>query len=193
MKNVVLAQLIQRRGYGYELQQRLSAFLTAQRFSDSALYAALMSLQKEGLIAVVGREAQVTGGGPQANARVLFEATPKGHAHFEEWMATSPKKAPLREDLHMQLLVAEESDIPALVESLKEVEEDCRLQLGQILDAFEEQEPQHARISPFGAPLVKEALLSHLQATMEWAKMSRRALEHRQAANSGEAPSRNRP
>lgn len=193
MQNVVLGQLIQHRGYGYELADRLRAWADALDLSDAAIYAALRNLAGKGLIVEAGRDGAARGS-RQSHLRVIFEATPEGHSHFERWMAATPRKAPLREELHMQLMVAEEDDIPALVEGLRRMEDDCRLQLARIIGAsFDARSSAHARISPFGAPLVQDALIAHLQATMEWTQRSRRALQRRLGDGATGVPGRHRP
>lgn len=179
VQNVVLGQLIQRRGYGYELADRLRTWTEALELSDAAIYAALRQLERRGLIAEAGRE-RARPNDWQRGQRVIFEATKAGRSHFAQWMASTPRKVPLREELHMQLIVAEEDDLPKLVESMRQIEEDCREALGRVLAlSLHVPDPAHARVSPFGAPLVLDGLTSHLQATMRWAQRSRQALSER--------------
>ncbi|MEY2425746.1 MAG: hypothetical protein QOI61_1318 [Actinomycetota bacterium] len=193
VQNVVLGQLIQHRGYGYELADRLREWTDALALSDAAIYAALGNLEKKGMIVEVGRE-ETRRGGRQSNLRVIFEATPEGRAYFKEWMAAAPRKMPLREELHMQLIVAQDDDIPALVEGLRQLEEECRVRLARIIGyPFAAQNSAHARISAFGAPLVQDGLIGHLQATVEWAQRSRRVLLRRVGDGSAGVPGRHRP
>lgn len=193
VQNVVLGQLIRRRGYGYELADRLRDWTDAFELSEAAVYAALRQLERRGLIAEAGRE-ELRRNGKQAGLRVIFEATEEGRAHFARWMAEAPRKAPLREELHMQLMLAEDEDVPSLIESLRQMELDCREGLARVLAlSFDPRRSPHARLSPFGAPLVQDGLTSHLQATMEWAQRSRRALENRAAGAATGIPGRHRP
>jgi len=193
VQNVVLGQLIRRRGYGYELADRLKDCTVAFDFSDAAIYGALRGLLRRGLIVEAGRE-EVHGNDWQKGQRVIFEATDAGRAHFDRWMASTPKKAPLREELHMQLIVAEEAEIPALIDSLEQLQDACREDLARVLAlAFDEQQRPHARISPFGAPLVRDALASHLQATMDWAQRARRSLQNRRDHGATGVAGRRRP
>lgn len=108
VQNVVLGELISRRGYGYgyELRDQLLEFTAALGYSDTVVYAALDALERRGLVRVVERDAEAVGGGRQASMRVYHEATDEGRTHFRDWMASTPKKAPLREELHRQLIAA---------------------------------------------------------------------------------------
>jgi len=180
VQNVVLGQLIQRRGYGYDLADRLRAWTDALELSDAAIYAALRQLERKGLVVEAGRAEEARGASRQPTLRVIFEVTDAGRAHFRRWMSSVPSKMPLREELHMQLMLAEEDDVPALIDSLRRMEDDCRERLARLLaTSFDADRSSHVRISPFGAPLVHDALASHLQATLEWAQRTRRALGHR--------------
>ncbi len=193
VQNVVLGQLIRRRGYGYELADRLREWSDALELSESAIYAALRSLETKGLITEVGTEVSEYDR-RRSNVRVIYEATAEGRDYFRDWMAATSRKRPLREELHMQLMVAEDEDIPALVEGLRQMEEDCRTDLARIIGCtLDAQRSAHARISTFGAPLVQDALISHLQTTMEWAQRSCRALQNRMDAGSTGVPGRHRP
>jgi DNA-binding PadR family transcriptional regulator len=193
VQNVVLGQLIRHRGYGYELADRLRDWTDALELSEAAIYAALRKLQEKGLIEEVGRDEARTRG-RQSGLRVIFDATDDGRAYFADWMAATARKAPLREELHMQLIVAEDDDVPALLESLRQMEEDCREGLARVLAMSSlPQRSAHARISPFGVALVQDGLASHLQATMEWAQRSRRALLNRRLARATATPGRHRP
>lgn len=190
---MVLGQIIRRRGYGYELADRLREWSEALELSESAIYAALRSLEAKGLIVEVGQDAPEQDR-RRSNVRLIYEATAKGQDSFQRWMAGAPKKRPLREELHMQLMVAEDDDIPALLEGLRQMEEDCRADLARIIGcAFDSRRSAHARISSFGAPLVQDGLISHLQNTMEWAQRSRRALQNHLDGRSSSVSERQRP
>ena len=193
VQNVVLGQLIRHRGYGYELADRLREWTDALELSEAAIYAALRKLQERGLIEEVGRE-EARSRGRQSGLRVIFEPTDAGREYFARWMAATARKAPLREELHMQLIVAEDADVPALLESLRRMEDDCRQGLARILAmSSQPQRSAHARISPFGVALVQDGLAAHLQATMEWAQRSRQALLNRRLARVAASTGRHRP
>lgn len=94
----------------------------------------------------------------------------------------------------MQLMVADDEDVPVLLESLRQMEEHCRATLARLLaSSLAVQHSARARISPFGAAIVQDGLISHLQATIEWAQRSRRALANRAAAADPASRGRTRP
>ena len=173
VQNVVLGELIGRRGYayGYELRDQLREFSEVLGYSDTFVYAALVALERQGLIRVVERDGAAPSG-RQASSRVYYEVTDAGDRHFREWMATAPHKAPLREELHMQLFEMDvEQDTPRLIEFLTAFEEQCREQLRQLLEKPFGSRTARGRTP--GATLVQDALLSHLQTMMEWAQRTR--------------------
>ncbi len=175
VQNVVLGELIGRRGYayGYELRDQLREFSEVLGYSDTFVYAALVALERQGLIRVVERDGGASG--RQASSRVYYEVTDAGDRHFRDWMATAPHKAPLREELHMQLFEMDvEQDTPQLIEFLAAFEEQCREQLRQLLEKPFGSRTARGRTP--GATLVQDALLAHLQTMMEWAQRSRRSL-----------------
>jgi DNA-binding PadR family transcriptional regulator len=175
IQNMLLGELIWRRGYGYgyELRDQLSEFSEALGYSGTAVYSALKALEREGLVRVVERDGPV-GKSKQAESRVYYEVTEQGKSRFRDWMASNPKKKPLREQLHMQLMAARAEDTPHLIEALADFEEQCRDELRHLIE-----HPlgnRSARGRTPGATLVGDALIAHMQAMMEWAQRSRRAL-----------------
>jgi len=175
IQNMLLGELIRRRGYGYgyELRDQLSEFSEALGYSDTAVYSALKALEREGLVRIVQRDGPV-GKGKQAESRVYYEVTDQGDHRFGDWMASIPKKKPLREQLHMQLMAARPEDIPHLIEALADFEEQCRDELRHLIE--HPLGSRSARGRTPGVMLVGDALIAHMQALMEWAQRSRRAL-----------------
>jgi DNA-binding PadR family transcriptional regulator len=188
VQNVVLGELIRRRGYGYgyELRDQMREFSEVLGYSDTFVYAALVALERQGLVAVVDRDEEQPDRqshavrrlrSRQSASRVYYEVTEAGRRHYQQWMAGAPKKTPLREELHMQLMAAEPHDLPQLIEALRDFEEQCRTQLGQILER--PLSGLSGRGRSIGATFVHDALFSHLQTSMEWAQRTRAALQHR--------------
>jgi DNA-binding PadR family transcriptional regulator len=201
VQNVVLGELIKRRGYGYgyELRDQLREFSEALGYSDTFVYAALVALERQGLVQVVEREdepADLRRSGArrvrsrQFASRVYYKVTDSGKSHYRAWMAGVARKAPLREELHMQLMAAEPADLPHLVEALRHFEEQCRAQLRQIIE--QPLGSRRAREGSIGATFVHDALFSHLQTSMEWAQRTRVSLQKRLDRPIG-APGRRRP
>lgn len=202
VQNVVLGELIKRRGYGYgyELRDQLREFSETLGYSDTFVYAALVALERLGLVAVVERDdaqgdAIVAADGRtprsrQSASRVYYEVTAAGRARYRAWIARAPRKSPLREELHMQLMSADPEDVPQLVEALHEFEEQCRAQLRHLIERPFGSQPTHTRA--LGAPFVQDALYAHLQTSMEWAQRTRASLQNLRDHPPG-APGRRRP
>jgi len=207
VQNVVLGELIKRRGYGYgyELRDQLREVSDALGYSDTFIYAALMALERQGLVAVVERDGEPDPGSAMGSAtgtasrtprsrqsasRVYYEVTDAGRTRYRAWMNTPARKTPLREELHMQLMAAEPEDLPHLVEALRDFEDQCRTQLGELIERPLGSRPAYTR--PLGATFVHDALFSHLQTSMEWAQRTRAALQHRLDHPAG-VPGRRRP
>jgi DNA-binding PadR family transcriptional regulator len=191
VQNVVLGELIGRRGYGYgyELLDQLREFLEVMGYSSTVIYPALEGLEKQGFVTVVDRD-QGSAGGHQAKSRVYYEVTEAGRDHFREWKASAPKKTPLREELHMLLMAADVGDVPDLVKSVGDVEEQCREQLRQLMHRPLGSRTTHDE--KLGATFIHDALLAHLQTTMEWAQRTRASLQSLVDHPSG-VPGRRRP
>lgn len=178
VQNVVLGELVRRRGYGYQLHDRLRELLIdVFGFSETAVYPALQSLERRGLIVAVDRvpsrrEDRWT------NPRIVYEATPEGEKRYRQWMAQPTRKTPLREELHLKLISATVEDVPALLDALDCIEEDCCRCLADVsAHPLAARQPGSPRADTFGATLVQDAVVGHLQATLEWVERSRSALE----------------
>ena len=187
--NVVLGELIARRGcgYGYELREQAFEFFRALGYSDTVVYAALEAMERRGLVRVVERD---DASSRRGTPRVYYEVTGAGREHFRDWMASRPAKGPLREQIHMQLMEAEQEDLPRMLEALHEFEAQCREQLQCLMERPLRTTAARARAP--GVVLVQDGLTSHLQTTMEWAQRSRRALVNQMHRTTG-AGGRRRP
>jgi DNA-binding PadR family transcriptional regulator len=191
VQNVVLGELIRRRGYayGYELLDQLRDLPEMLGYSDSVIYASLGGLEKKGFVKERSR-GSAHAGTRQASTRVYYEVTAEGERHYREWMAEMPGKSPLREDLHLLLLSAGPADIPHLIGALIEFEEQCRKQLRGLVDrplgTF------HPENRSVGTVAVQDGLVSHLQTSMEWAQRTRRSLQN-QCEHPAGVPGRHRP
>jgi DNA-binding PadR family transcriptional regulator len=201
VQNVVLGELIKRRGYGYgyELRDQMREFSDSLGYSDTFVYAALVALEKHGLVAVVERDVAQPGAphparpratSRQSASRVYYRVTDAGRRRYRDWMTGAPRKTPLREELHMQLMAADPEDVPHLIAALNDFEEQCRVQLRRAIDRPLGSRSPRGRT--LGATLVHDALVSHLQTSMEWAQRTRAALQSLLAHPNG-VPGRRRP
>lgn len=191
IQKVVLGELIWRRGYGYgyEIYDQMHDLCEALGYSENIVYAALQSLARRGLVRVV-EPMVAAAGGRRPNSRVYYAVTDEGEESFRGWMVGAPKKAPLREDVHMRLMEATADDLPDMIEALAAFEEKCRKQLGILMER-PLRTGRGGRDAP-GPQLVREGLIGHYQATLEWAERSRRSLLNYMERQTG-VPGRRRP
>ncbi|MDO8209011.1 PadR family transcriptional regulator [Conexibacter sp. CPCC 206217] len=120
MKYAVLGMLIERRGYGYDLANRLQRRLgPGFRAAFGTVYVALDQLAKEQLVA----EAKRVQVGRQV--KVYYEATPAGVERFAAWMRESLSREPLRGELYLKLAVAQGAHLALLRNELERMERDC--------------------------------------------------------------------
>jgi DNA-binding PadR family transcriptional regulator len=112
-RHVVLGLLVERPGYGYDLQQRIEARLGFLGLSESAVYKILERLESEGWIeeAAPRRLGSTRRGAP----RVMYRTTSLGRERFKAWMAAPCKRPILRDELQAKLAVAEPRDLPELL------------------------------------------------------------------------------
>jgi DNA-binding PadR family transcriptional regulator len=115
LKHAVLALVAERRGYGYDLAQRLEQRVgPAWQLNPSAVYPALDQLERAGLVAASTRAS-----GTRRSPRVLYAATPAGLAALEAWLTTAqPDPEPVRSDLLLRLAFARAEHGAALVAEL---------------------------------------------------------------------------
>ena len=127
----VLGLLIERRGYGYQLVQRLAERLgPAWQLNHSAVYGALDQLESAKLIQVAPG-APVEADAAQASserssrraARVVYQATDRGIAEFQAWLARPSLRAtPIRSEIQLKVALAGPDNIPGLLASIAQEE-----------------------------------------------------------------------
>jgi DNA-binding PadR family transcriptional regulator len=126
-KHVVLGLVVERPGYGYSLQQRMSERLGFLDLAESAVYKTLARLEEDGLVeeARRGDDARVHAGGQ----RILYRATDQGVDEFRSWMASPSDRAVLRDELQTKLALSNPDDLPQL---LRAAEDQSRLCLADL-------------------------------------------------------------
>lgn len=186
VKYAVLGLLLERRGYGYDLINRLEGRLgPAWQLNPSTVYAALDQLEDDGLIA--GRTPDDEEPGPRFRRgarRLVYEATAEGTLAFEEWISeASWQPEPIRGGLLLKLATARLADAPALLAAIDHAElivralhEECR----------ENATAETGEHPGFLARLVSEASALRLEAEMRWLEMARRHIQKAPSAGKGE-------
>lgn len=124
IKYVILGMLVEREGYGYDLRCRIERRLPFLSYTAGAVYPALDSLERAGLIVATGTKAH--GRVPRGSPRVMYESTDQGRATFARWMHTFSPPAPSRDELSAKLELARPSDMLRLIEMTRKREADLR-------------------------------------------------------------------
>lgn len=165
LKHAVLALIVERRGYGYELVQRFEQRVgPGWRLNPSAIYPALDQLERGGLATSAVRR-----GGTHRSPRVVYAPTDAGAAALERWLrTTAATPEPVRADLHLRLAFARAEHRPALAAQLAAHERDC----AELLSRYPRDDGGSAT-----AALVDDAVVARLRAELAWAARARAAIE----------------
>ena len=194
VKHAVLGLLVQRRGYGYDLVQRFEEQVgPAWQLNAGAVYVALDKLEQDGLVRPVPSddgEALTRRRTVRGAPRVVYEPTETGVARFEEWMAGDSSMAPLREELHLKLVLSRPSDLPRLVELTHAQERVCLQRLEEHVSSrsYDELLGASPGWSAMASAMVRDAEIAHLQATVEWLRRIREAMRAVQEEPALDAP-----
>jgi DNA-binding PadR family transcriptional regulator len=104
LRFVVLGLLVERPGYGYELQRRLGDRFAFLGVAETSVYRLLDALERSGEIEVRGPKP--VGGTPRGAPRVTYEVTGAGHTVFSRWMASPCRLPVVRDELLVRLALA---------------------------------------------------------------------------------------
>lgn len=183
----VLGLLIERRGYGYELVQRLAERLgPAWQLNPSTVYTALDQLEEAELIAPATPSAVAPGGDPAAvrpsrrAARVVYQATDNGAREFQAWLARPTLRAnPIRSEIQLKVALASPENIPPLLASIAQEESTIMRRLHEeTAGAGEEGPPGGDDGWPSAAAeLVTAAATTRLQGELAWIEFVRATLQ----------------
>lgn len=179
-KHVVLGLVIERSGYGYDLQQRIDQRFGFLGLSDTVVYRALDRLEEDGHVVVSRRKeyGQTRRGSP----RIVYSATPTGQNEFLHWMAQPIRRALVREELHVKLVLAEPRDYRELIEQSFAIEEQYVAELRSLT-----RPPLHELVDSempwreVASILVDDACATRLQGSIEWLQRVRGVMRRRLA------------
>lgn len=177
----MLGLVIERAGYGYDLQQRLDQRFGFLGFSDRVVYKALDSLEGDGLITEVGekRAGRTRRGAPKK----LYSATDAGISEFDRWIGEPCELSTVREEIHVKLVLAQAPNFERLLEVVWRFEQSCLRQLRALREV---EPPSLEELSDPAHPwelasrvLVDDAEVIRLQGTLEWLERARRVVRRR--------------
>jgi DNA-binding PadR family transcriptional regulator len=157
----VLGLVIQRPGYGYQLEQRVKERFGSAQFVASSIYKALGRLEKDSLIRVAGGNEQIELADAERQRRIKYEATPEGTAYFREWLRASSSVPLVREELQLRIAFCEPHELPRLIEIIHGEEQVCLGMLGDFQRSVREAE--------------------RVQGGREWSRLMDMAVDHAEA------------
>ncbi len=206
-KIAVLGLVIEDPGPPHRLTAKLRQRLASAEFVDSNVYSALARLERDGFVraveethaaarppvrvgspaaGVAPRPALRRTPGARAETRV-FEATPAGVQHFEEWLLASSAAPPLRDELHMKVALCQPHNLPRLIELVYGQELVCLGRVQELRRSFQRmQPPKPDRWAGMVLVHVRDAELSFWDARLTWLQGVRESLERMHTAH-GEA------
>jgi DNA-binding PadR family transcriptional regulator len=126
---IVLGLLIEHPDTCYHLDKRIAERLGSAQFSRGAASRAVERLMERKLV-------RPAAGEPRAELRIVggrkktvYEVTPAGVEHFEHWLHASTQTPPVREELHAKIALWGSTELPRLIEIVREAEWSCMQQL----------------------------------------------------------------
>jgi DNA-binding PadR family transcriptional regulator len=170
-KNAVLGLVIERPGYGYDLARRLEERFGSSGFAPTGVYSALDQLSSEALVRSAGPRADAIN--ERAAPRTIYEATPKGIDHFEEWMLGCSSLAPVRDELYMKIALSKPHNLARLIELARTQEQDCLARLENLKRLYSRSRGGPRMWSEVAVLLVRDAEIKQLQARVEWLQKAR--------------------
>jgi DNA-binding PadR family transcriptional regulator len=177
-KHVVLGLVIERAGYGYELQQRIDRRLGFLGLSATVIYGVLDRLEREGLIAERG--AKESGRTRRGSPRLTYVATEAGLEEFQRWMAAPSKPALMREELHAKLAVSAPEHLQVLIGLTQDLErrylDELQKLTGGRTSHLDDPDLAWAELAEM---LVDDAHATRLEGTIGWLQRTRAVLQRR--------------
>jgi DNA-binding PadR family transcriptional regulator len=125
VKHVVLGLLIEQPSCAYELGQRAEQRLRPGKLPVRNVYAALDTLERDGLVARVDDESEA----PGSRSRQSYQATAEGVKHFADWIDAPTVWHPEMDDLHLKVLFSGPENFARLDQQAQAHERHCRSEL----------------------------------------------------------------
>ncbi len=169
-KHVVLGLLIERPGYGYDLQLRFHERFRFLSLSDKVTYKVLDLLVQEGWIEPVGTK-QV-GKTERGAPRVIYGATASGREEFSRWIAEPCEIGVVREEVHVKVVLSQPPDWPRVIELTERLERTCLAAMRDMQDAstltVDQLTDPEIPWDTVASVLVDDAEVTRLQGMVDW-------------------------
>jgi DNA-binding PadR family transcriptional regulator len=169
----VLALVIERPSYGYELGQRFDRRFTGVLDSSmSHVYAALDRLERDKLIAPIATKSKT--GGPR-QPKVQYRVTPNGAQAYRDWTSASMRVNFPQSEVLSLLAGAVGRDVQTMLEILDEYEQVCLEAITQLEVMPEEAKGDSSRA--LMARLIIEQRRTCSLGQLEWIDYARHQVE----------------
>lgn len=120
VKHAVLGLLVERRGYGYEIANRLRERLgPGLAIPEGTVHTSIRNLRKAGHVEVVGRKLR----GEQV--AVLYGATQTGVSEYQGWLDEPLARSPVRDDLYLKFAMVDTGRLPMFRAEFQRLELEC--------------------------------------------------------------------
>jgi DNA-binding PadR family transcriptional regulator len=165
-----LGLLIERPGYGYDLQLRFHARFRFLSLSEKVTYKVIDQLKEEGWIQRVGikHAGQTERGAP----RVIYGSTASGREEFSRWIAEPCEIGIAREEVHVKVVLSQPPDWPRVIELTEKLEKACLVVMHELQagsgPSFEQLDDTEIPWDTVAAVLVDDAECLRLQAMIDW-------------------------
>jgi DNA-binding PadR family transcriptional regulator len=132
--DAVLGLVIEAPANTYQLERRLETRFGSAAFAHGTAYHAVRRLAGQGLIRPVERDDVLPPEATRAQAlpATAYEATPRGVEHFRRWLHASTAIPPVREELLAKISFCRPSDLPRMIEIVRDAELACTARLNEL-------------------------------------------------------------
>jgi DNA-binding PadR family transcriptional regulator len=180
-KHVVLGLLVERPGYGYDLQLRFQERFRFLSLSEKVTYKVIDQLKEDGWIERVGikHAGQTERGAP----RVIYGATAAGREEFSRWIAEPCEIGIAREEVHVKVVLSQPPDWPRVIELTEKLEKTCLAAMHELQantgPTFDQLADPEIPWDVVAAVLVDDAECTRLQGMIDWLQRARIVVRHR--------------
>jgi DNA-binding PadR family transcriptional regulator len=180
-KHVALGLLIERPGYGYDLEVRFNERVRFLSLSRKLSYRLIDQLREEGWIEPVGPKQ--AGKTERGAPRLIYGATASGREEFSRWIAEPCEIGIVREEVHVKVVLSQSPDWPRVIELTEKLERTCLAAMREMQDASGLTSDQLADPEipwdTVAAVLVDDAEIARLQGMIDWLQRVRIIVLHR--------------
>lgn len=174
-KHAVLGLVIEQRGYGYQLAQRLEQRCGAWGWESSGVYEALGRLERDEHVRRGGQKG--SGADDRGARRVIYAPTPAGVEFFEAWVSKSSAPTPFRQELDLKILLSGPELLPSLIDQTWGHEQVCIDELRTLMSARRAPAAEHMSLWRSVALMLQhDAQVMMLETRIEWLQYARKTM-----------------